>query len=130
GLARTYLDARFRDAFPICTGAGCTDPSVLVAAGTTIPGTARRQGHLRLQWQPRDWQLALEATGSSSISVSDTGARHAPGHVLLHLQAARDWRTAHGRLRGFARLDNVFDRAHVGSDRKSTRLNSSHVTTS
>ncbi len=114
-LAWTWLDACFRDAFPICTGAGCTDPSVLVAAGTTIPGTARRQGHLRLQWQPRDWQLALEATGSSSISVSDTGARHAPGHVLLHLQAARDWRTAHGRLRGFARLDNVFDRAHVGS---------------
>ncbi|MGJ4728615.1 TonB-dependent receptor family protein [Luteimonas sp. SDU101] len=114
-LAATWLDASFRDGFPICTGAGCTDPSVLVAAGTPVPGTARRQGYARLQWQPRDWTLALEATGSASMAVSDTGAQHAPGYVLAHLEAARSWSTTHGRLRGFARVDNVFDRAHVGS---------------
>ncbi len=114
-LAWTWLDARFRDGFPVCTGAGCTDPSVLVAAGSPIPGTARQQGHVRLQWQPRAWRLALEASGTSSLAVSDTGARHAPGHVLAHLEAARDWPTRHGRLRGFARVDNLFDRAHVGS---------------
>ena len=88
---------------------------MLVPAGTLIPGTARQQGHARLQWQPRDWTFALEATGSSSISVSDTGARPAPGHVLAHLEAARSWNTAHGRLRGFARIDNLADRAHIGS---------------
>jgi len=114
-LAWTWLDARFIDTFPICTGAGCTDPSVLVPAGTAIPGTARQQGHVRLQWQPRDWTLALEASGSASIGVSDTGARHAPGHVLAHLEAAHSWNTAHGRLRGFARIDNLADRDHVGS---------------
>ncbi|MGY1410867.1 TonB-dependent receptor family protein [Luteimonas sp. A611] len=114
-LAWTWLDAHFSDSFPICTGAGCTDPSVLVPAGTAIPGTARQQGHARLQWQPRDWTFALEATASSSISVSDTGARSAPGHVLAHLEAARSWNTAHGRLRGFARIDNLADRHHVGS---------------
>ncbi len=114
-LALTWLDARFRDSFPVCTGAGCTDPSVLVEAGSAIPGTARRQGHLRLQWQPGSWDFALEATGTSAMAVSDTGARPAPGHVLTHLEAARDWTTAHGRLRGFARINNVFDRAHIGS---------------
>src|SRR5690606_36904115 len=114
-LAWTWLDAHFRDGFPICTGAGCTDPSVLVPAGSPIPGTARQQGHARLQWQPRDWSFALEASGSSSLAVSDTGARHAPGHVLAHLEAARDWSTAHGRPRGFARVATPFARAHVGS---------------
>ena len=114
-LALTWLDARFRDAFPVCTGAGCTDPAVLVAAGSAIPGTARRQGHLRLQWQPREWTFALEASGSSAVAVSDTGARPAPGHVLAHLEAARGWNTALGRWRGFARVENLFDRAYVGS---------------
>ena len=114
-LAWTWLDARFRDAFPVCTGAGCTDPSVLVVAGSAIPGTARQQGHIRLQWQPREWTFAVEASGSSAVAVSDTGARRAPGHVLAHLEAARAWNTAHGRMRGFARVDNLFDRAHVGS---------------
>src|SRR5690606_26764946 len=37
------------------------------------------------------------------------------GHVLVHLEAARTWTTAHGRLRGFARVDNLFDRDWVGS---------------
>ena len=114
-LAWTWLDARFRDSFPVCTGTGCTDPSVQVPAGSPIPGTARQQGHARLQWQPRDWTFALEASGTSSLAVSDTGARHAPGHVLAHLEASRIWATTHGRLRGFARVDNVFDRAHIGS---------------
>lgn len=114
-LAWTWLDARFRDAFPVCTGAGCTDPSVRVPAGSPIPGTTRQQGHARLQWQPRAWSFALEASGNASTAVSDTGAREAPGHVLVHLEAARTWTTAHGRLRGFARVDNLFDRDWVGS---------------
>ncbi len=114
-LAWTWLDAHFRDSFPICTGAGCTDPSVLVPAGSPIPGTARQQGHARLQWQPGDWAFALEASGTSALAVSDTGARQAPGHVLAHLEASRSWATTHGRLRGFARIDNLFDRAHIGS---------------
>ena len=114
-LAWTWLDATFTDSFPVCTGTGCTDPSVQVPAGTPIPGTARRQGFARLQWQPRRWSLALEAQGSSATAVSDTGARPAPGYVLAHLEAARDWPTAQGRLRGFARVDNLFDRDHVAS---------------
>ena len=114
-LAWTWLDAHFTDSFPICTGAGCTDPSVLVPAGTAIPGTARRQGHARLQWQPREWAFALEASGSSSTSVSDAAARPAPGYVLAHLEAARSWPTAHGRLLGFARVENLFDHRYVGS---------------
>lgn len=114
-LAATWLDARFRDAFPICTGAGCTDPTVQVPAGTPIPGTARRQASARLQWQPGDWRFAFEAVGVGRIGVDDAGSEQAPGHVVAHAEAARTWNTGHGRWRAFARVDNVFDHAHIGS---------------
>ncbi len=114
-LAWTWLDARFRDGFPICTAAGCTAPSVLVPAGTAIPGTARQQAYARVQWQPREWTFAFEAQGIGAMGVNDTGSERAPGHVLMHLEAARTWRRARGSLRAFARVDNLLDRAHVGS---------------
>src|SRR5690606_16117817 len=62
-LAWTWLDATFRDDFPFCTDSGCTDPSVLVPAGTRIPGTARQQLFARVQWQPGAWTFALEGVG-------------------------------------------------------------------
>ncbi|TYT26483.1 TonB-dependent receptor [Luteimonas viscosa] len=114
-LAWTWLDARFRDSFPICTGAGCTDPSVLVPAGNAIPGTARQQASARLQWQPRTWRLALEAVGSGAVVVNDSGSEQAPGYVVANVEAAREWRLSHGALRMFARVDNLFDHAYVGS---------------
>jgi len=114
-LAWTWLDAHFRDSFPICTGAGCTDPSVLVPAGTRIPGTSRQQASARLAWQPRDWTFALEAMGTGKVGVNDTGDEHAPGYAIANLEAARSWRRPGGALRAFARVDNLFDRAYVGS---------------
>ncbi|MCW5580024.1 MAG: TonB-dependent receptor [Luteimonas sp.] len=114
-LAWTWLDAHFRDSFPICTGAGCTNPSVLVPAGTAIPGTARRQGYARLQWQPGAWRFALEAAGAGEIGVNDTGSQHAPGYVVANLEAARTWRLARGSLHAFARIDNLADHAYIGS---------------
>ena len=114
-FAWTWLDAHFRDSFPICTAAGCTNPSVLVPAGTDIPGTARQQVSARVQWQPRDWTFAFEATGADSISVNDTGSERAPGYAIAHLEAARTWRLRQGSLRAFARVDNLLDHAYIGS---------------
>jgi len=114
-LAWTWLDARFRDRFPVCTAAGCTNPSVVVPAGTTIPGTARRQGHARVQWQPGAWRFALEATGVGEVGVDDTGRERAPGHVVANVEAARTWRFARGTLHAFARIDNLSNHAYIGS---------------
>ena len=114
-LAWTWLDAHFRDGFPICTAAGCTNPSVLVPAGTSIPGTARQQAFARVQWQPRAWRVALEAVGMSAVGVNDVGNERAPGYVVANAEAARTWRLARGSLRAFARVDNLFDHDYVGS---------------
>ena len=114
-LAATWLDARFRDGFLACSGAGCSVPNTSVAAGARVPGTVRRQGYARLQWQPGDWLLAAEAVGVGATTVNDSGSQHAAGYGLLHLEAARRWDTAHGALRAWLRIDNLLDRAYVGS---------------
>ncbi|AKC86675.1 TonB-dependent receptor family protein [Pseudoxanthomonas suwonensis] len=113
-LAATWLDAHFRDAFPLCTGT-CTAPGDIVPAGTAIPGVAGRQGYARLQWNGQAWDAALEANAVGAVTVDDRGSASAPGYGLLHLEAARRWDAGQGRLRGFARIDNLLDRRHVGS---------------
>ncbi len=114
-LAWTWLDARFRDGFLVCTGSGCTVPATPVPAGSRIPGTVRRQGYARLQWTPGAWTLAAEGVGTGDVVVNDTATESAPGHALLHLEAAREWPLRSGRVQGFVRFDNVLDKAHVGS---------------
>ena len=114
-LAWTHLDATFRDSFPICTVSGCTDPSVLVAAGTRIPGTARDQLFMRVEWRPADWTFALEGVGVSDVTVNDVGSARAPGYVVAHLEAAREWHLDRGSIRTFLRIDNAFDHAYIGS---------------
>ena len=111
-LAATWLDARFRDGF--CSGP-CTTPGARVAPGTAIPGVPRRHAWARLQWQGAHWEAAAEAVALGAVTVDDRGSGRAPGYGLLHLELARAWALPQGRLRGFARLDNALDRAHIGS---------------
>ena len=113
--AYTWLDASFRDSFPICTASGCTSPVVQVAAGTRIPGVARQQASLRLRWQDEHWNAAAQLLGVGDVTVNDTGSERAPGYGLLNLEVVRDWSAGSGRLQGFARVDNALDRFHIGS---------------
>ena len=114
-LAYTWLDATFRSAYLVCTGAGCTVPSTPVAAGARIPGVARQQFFGRLQWQGNAWSAAAETDGVSDVVVNDVASESAPGYLLLHLEAAREWKFASGGLRAFARIDNALDHDYIGS---------------
>ena len=114
-LAYTWLDATFREAFPICTGNGCTTPSMIVNAGTRIPGTARQQASARLRWKEGPWDVMLEAIGIDEVSVNDANSEHAPGYALLNLELAHEWRFGTQSLRGFVRADNLLDKPYIGS---------------
>ena len=114
-LAATHLDAEFRSGYLICQGSGCTDPSVPVPAGSPIPGVPEQQAFARLQWQQGPWSAALEGEAVSSVPVNDLGSESASGYGLMHLEASRSWNTRAGRLRAFARVDNLLDRDHIGS---------------
>ncbi|WP_101925575.1 MULTISPECIES: TonB-dependent receptor family protein [Luteimonas] len=114
-LAYTWLDATFRNDYLICSGVGCTVPATPVATGARIPGVARQQLFARLQWDDGTWGAAVESVGLGDVVANDTGEARAPGHVLLHVEGSRRWGFASGQLRTFARLDNVFDKAYIGS---------------
>ncbi|WP_183958577.1 TonB-dependent receptor domain-containing protein [Chiayiivirga flava] len=115
GAAYTRTDATFRDGFALCSGAGCTTPETVVAAGTRIPGVARDQMSAHVQWEARDWTAVLELEAVGDVTVNDTGSERAAGYALLHLELARQWRVGDGTLRGFVRVDNALDRGHIGS---------------
>ena len=111
----TALSAKFRSGFLVCVVAGCTVPNVPVAAGSRIPGVAKRQGDLRLEWRPADWSAAVELSGISSIVVNDTATESAPGHGLVNLEAGRTLKIGRSTVRAFARIDNLLDRRYIGS---------------
>jgi len=114
-VAYTYLDAQFRDSFPICTAAGCTDPTVMVATGTRIPGTARNQFSATLGWRHGGWSASLQGEGVGNVSVNDPGSERAPGYFLASLEAGYRWDFTHGALNGFVRVDNLLDQDYIGS---------------
>ena len=114
-IAYTRLNAEFRDTFPICTAAGCTVPTVVVQAGTRIPGVARDQFSARLQWRGGAWMAAAQAVGVGDVTVNDLGSETSPGYALLHLEAGRDWRIGKSAVHTFARIDNVLDQRYIGS---------------
>lgn len=96
--AATWLDAEVRD------------------TGLRIPGIARASGFAELRWSPRDdVDLLLDARGSSRVHADDDNTAAAPGHARVDLGLDRRWRLRRGTLRGFARIENLFDRAYVGS---------------
>ena len=72
-------------------------------------------GRLRLAHAGVAWNLAAEATGIGAVTANDRGDAVAHGYGLLALEAARSLPELAPDLRVFARIDNLFDRDHVGS---------------
>ncbi len=114
-LAYTFVDTTVRDGYLTCASSGCATPDTPVAPGARLPGVPRQQLFARWQWQPRQWQFAAETVASAATVVNDLATDSAPGYTVFNLEAARRWQTGHGTLRTFARIDNLLDRAYIGS---------------
>jgi iron complex outermembrane receptor protein len=114
-VSYTWVDATFESAYRVCNAPGCTVPNVLVPAGSRIPGVARSQGFARLQWQAGEWNAAAELQGMSGMVVNDIASESAPGFLLGNVEAGRNWALATGRLRLFARVENLLDKDYIGS---------------
>jgi iron complex outermembrane receptor protein len=111
----TFLDATFRSGFTVCTAAPCTTPNVPVPAGSRIPGIARHQGQIRLQWTPDNWVAAVEFAGSSSVVANDTGTATAPGFGIWNAELGYGYKLGDSTLRAFVRGENLLDHSYVGS---------------
>lgn len=97
------------------TSATWIDAAVL-DSGLRLPGIARRSGFAELRWTPRDaLDLLLHAQAASRMHADDDNTAAAPGHARLDLGAERRWRVGASTVRGYARVENLFNRDIVGS---------------
>ncbi len=120
-LAATYLDG-----FLTCTSAPCTTPNVRVDAGRRIAGTQATTAWAEAAWtmgaQPGarpgafPGELALEWRAMGRTAANDSNSDFAGGYALAHLRwSASAPMGPTDAIELLARIDNLFDRVHIGS---------------
>lgn len=109
----TLLRARYDADFDISVSGTPT----IVASGNRIPGIPATTAFVELAWQPiAGLTLAGEALYRGRVQVEDLNrAKPAPAHALLNLRLAAQQAQGSWTFSQFLRLENVFDRPHVGS---------------
>ncbi|HXF47531.1 MAG TPA: TonB-dependent receptor [Burkholderiaceae bacterium] len=109
------IDARFDTDFLTCGPPPCATPAVPVARGNKLPGVPAQTAYAEVKYRGGWVDLALEIRGQSKLYVNDLNSDRAPGYVLANLAVARTFQVGRSMPRIFVRVDNVFDRHHVGS---------------
>lgn len=112
-LALSTLDARFRD--------GAAVPS-----GNRVPGIADNSLFAELAWQPRafaGFTGALELVHRGGMVVNDTNTDRTDAVTLFNLRLG--WQQTFGAwtVRETLRIDNLADKAHIGSVIANATLN-------
>ena len=114
--AYTFLDARYRDDFVVCGSPPCNQDDVVIEAGRHIPGLARNTAWAELRWRPVEHtDVMLQGRFVDRVFADDANSEAAPAYASFDLAAERRFRTAGLEWRGFARVNNLFDRDVVGS---------------
>jgi iron complex outermembrane receptor protein len=126
-LAYTYIKAVVAQPYFTCVAAPCNPlvsavrtppPNYLpVAAGNYLPAVARNTLYVGVSWNysPLGFSTTLEALGRAKIYADDRNTDAAAGFWLANLRAGFQQETKHWRFSEFARLDNLTNRAYVGS---------------
>ena len=114
-VAANALRARFRDAYTYTAASGGATETRTVSAGNRVPGIPRTDAFVELAWHEDtgSWGAALEARASGPVAVDDRNTDAAPGYARFDLRL--EWRPRARGWFGFARVDNLLDRDHVGS---------------
>ena len=126
-LAYTYIRAVVAQPYFTCVTAPCNplaNPSappppnyVPVAAGNFLPAVARNALYTGVTWRyaPLGFSTSVEAIGRARIYVDDRNSDAAAGYWVLNIKAGFEQETRHWRFTEFGRLDNVANRAYVGT---------------
>jgi iron complex outermembrane receptor protein len=112
-LAYTYLAATYASSFT--TGSGASQNQI--QRGNQLPGVPRSSLFAELVWTPTEGlTTAVEGLYRSQVYVEDSNRQKpAPGYALFNWRAQLEQRVEHWRFHQTLRLDNLLDRAYVGS---------------
>ncbi len=126
-LASPYLRAVVGQAYATCIAAPCNPLAhpggplpanyKTVNAGSHLPAVPMNSLYAGLTWSyaPLGFSTTLETQGRARIYVDDRNSDAAAGFWVANLRAGFEQETRHWRFSEFARLDNLADRAYVGS---------------
>jgi iron complex outermembrane receptor protein len=112
-LAYTLVDATVQQAYT----EKVTNTSKLVNVGNRIPGVPRQGLFAEMMWLNADKSLefAVEGKAADSIVADDLNQASASGYGIMNLRAVTRQNAGNWSISEFARFDNVFDHAYVGS---------------
>jgi iron complex outermembrane receptor protein len=126
-LAYTYIRAVVGQAYATCIAAPCNPVAhpggplpanyKTVNAGSYLPAVPMNSLYAGLTWSyaPMGFSTTLETQGRARIYVDDRNSDAAAGFWVANLRAGFEQETRHWQFSEFARLDNLADRAYVGS---------------
>jgi iron complex outermembrane receptor protein len=114
-VAYTYLHAVVAQGYSTCVGTPCKPATV--SAGSYLPAVPMNALYAGLTWryEPRGFTATLEAQARAQIYADDRNTAAAGGYWVENLRFGFEQRGAHWHLREFLRVDNLFDRAYIGS---------------
>jgi iron complex outermembrane receptor protein len=126
-LAYTYIRAVVGQAYATCIAAPCNplaNPGgplpanyKTVNAGSYLPAVPMNSLYAGITWSyaPLGFSTTLETQARAQIYANDRNSEAAAGFWVTNLRAGFEQETRHWRFSEFARLDNLADRAYVGS---------------
>lgn len=114
--AYTFLDARYAEDFAVCGTPPCAQDDIVIEDGRHIPGLARHTAWAELRWSPLDTtDVMLQGRFVDRVYADDANTAAAPAYTSFDLAAEHRFDLAGLEWRGFARINNLFDRDVVGS---------------
>ena len=109
----TWLEAEYDKAFETRSRGVTT----LIPAGKSIPGIPKLTAYAELAWKPvAGIEVAGEALYRGRVYVNDLNDKPAaPSHALVNLRVSAEQQQGPWTFGQMLRVDNIFDRTHVGS---------------
>ncbi len=91
--------------------------NTIINSGNRIPGVPDQGLYTELMWKKADQSLeyALEGRAAGSIAANDVNQASSAGYAIVNLRAITRQKAGKWLFTEFARVDNLFDRAYVGS---------------
>jgi iron complex outermembrane receptor protein len=126
-LAYSYIRAVVAQSYFTCIAAPCNPlanpsapppPNYLpVAAGSYLPAVARNAVYAGLTWHyaPKGFSVTLETIGRAGIYADDRNTAFASSYWVENVRAGFEQETRRWRFSEFGRVDNLANRAYVGS---------------